>query len=215
MSTPTDRPADLHAFLRTRRSVRRFRPEPVAEETVQRLLKTAVCAPSAHNDQPWRFAIVPTAASKARLAQAMADEFQRDLRSDGLLAEEIAKRLERSQRRIQDAPLVVVLCLQHADDPAPGTRRLQAERIMAVQSAALGGLKFLLAAHAEGLGGVWTCGPLFAPQAVRSALDLPEGWEPQGMLLIGYPAETPAPPAQKPVEQIAIWRLQAGLAGPN
>jgi nitroreductase len=91
-------------------------------------------------------------------------------------------------------------------DSYPDPKRQQAEMTMAVQSTALGGLQLLLAAHAEGLGGVWTCGPLFTPETVRATLDLPATWLPQAMFFIGYPAESPAIPARKPLEQIALFK---------
>src|SRR5215475_1912615 len=49
---------DLHNFLRTRRSIRRFKPDPVPDPVIQNILLTAAFAPSAHNRQPWRFVVV-------------------------------------------------------------------------------------------------------------------------------------------------------------
>ena len=199
--------ADLHDFLRSRRSIRRFRPDPVPAAVIRRILETATYAPSAHNDQPWRFAVVTDLSVKARLAEAMAADFRRDLEKEGLPEADIAARLERSRRRIQEAPVVVILCMDatgmnNYSDP----KRQQAEMTMAVQSTALAGLQLLLAVHAEGLGGVWTCGPLFTPETVRAALDLPATWQPQAMLFIGYPAESPSIPERKPLEQVALFR---------
>lgn len=200
-------PADLHAFLRGRRSVRRFRPEPVPDETIRRLLDTAIQAPSAHNDQPWRFAVVREQDSRVRLAAEMSQVFESDLTRQGIPADEITARLDRSRRRILETPVLIVLCLDDSGRiPQASERREQAEARMTVQSAALAGLQLLLAAHAEGLGGVWTCGPLFAPDAVRAALDLPEAWQPQAMLLLGWPAETPGPRQIRPAEEITQWR---------
>jgi len=45
-------------LLKTRRSIRRFRPDHLPEDLARRLLETAIHAPSAHNLQPWRFVIV-------------------------------------------------------------------------------------------------------------------------------------------------------------
>ena len=183
---------DLHGFLRSRRSIRHFRPDPVPGDAIQRILETATYAPSAHNNQPWRFAVLTGAAAKSRLADAMAADFRRDLEKDNLPQAEVAQRLDRSRRRIIEAPAVIVLCMDESGmDVYPDERRQQAETIMAVQSTALAGLQLLLAAHAEGLGGVWTCAPLFAPEVVRQTLGLPSEWKPQGMFFVGYPAETP------------------------
>jgi len=198
---------ELHAFLRSRRSIRRFEPSPLPAAVIQRIIETATYAPSAHNNQPWRFAVVTDLSVKARLAEAMAADFRRDLEKEGLPEAEIAARLERSRRRIHEAPLVVILCMDATGmDNYPDPKRQQAEMTMAVQSTALAGLQLLLAAHAEGLGGVWTCGPLFTPETVRAALDLPPEWQPQAMLFIGYPAESPSIPERKPLEQVTLFR---------
>jgi nitroreductase len=47
----------LHTFLRSRRSIRRFKPDPIPGEMIQRFLENAEYAPSAHNLQPWRFVL--------------------------------------------------------------------------------------------------------------------------------------------------------------
>jgi nitroreductase len=87
-------------------------------------------------------------------------------------------------------------------DNYPDARRQQAEYLMSVQSVAMAGQNLLLAAHAEGLGGVWVCAPLFAQEAVRQALNLPGEWHPQGMLLLGYPAVVPKTRPRRPVSEV-------------
>ena len=76
---------------------------------------------------------------------------------------------------------------------------------MAVQSVALACQNLLLAAHAHGLGGCWMCAPLFAPDIVRSALALPESWQPQALITLGYPAEA-RESTREPLERRVIWR---------
>ncbi|MBC7107090.1 MAG: nitroreductase family protein, partial [Firmicutes bacterium] len=56
--------------IRRRRSVRRYRPDPVERETVDRLLDAARWAPSAGNLQPWFFYVVTEARLKRELAAA-------------------------------------------------------------------------------------------------------------------------------------------------
>jgi coenzyme F420-0:L-glutamate ligase / coenzyme F420-1:gamma-L-glutamate ligase len=197
---------DLHAFLRGRRSIRRFKPDPVPDAVIERMLCTAVCAPSAHNRQPWRFCVVRTALAKSRLADAMADDFRRDLLRDKLPDEQVEARVATSRSRINTSPLVVVMCVDMSEmDHYPDARRQEAERIMATQSTAAAGLQLLLAAHAEGLAGVWTCGPLFAPGTVRQALDLDPAWEPQAMFFIGQPDQGPRDKDSKPLESVVRW----------
>lgn len=197
---------DLHGFIRSRRSVRRFKPEPVADATIERMLLTAVSAPSAHNRQPWRFCVARQADVKGRLADAMAAEFRRDLMRDSLSAADIDIRVETSRARINSSPLVIVLCMDMSEmDRYPDERRAAAERMMAIQSTAAAGTQLLLAAHAEGLSGVWTCGPLFAPDVVRATLGLDVRWEPQAMFFIGLPDQRPRPKEMKPLESVVRW----------
>ncbi len=194
---------DLPTFLRTRRSVRRFKPDPVPDSVLRDILHTATFAPSAHNRQPWRFVVLTDSSAKIQLSDAMAEEFQRDLQKDQVPHEEIAKRVNRSRERITGAPVVVILCLDMSEmDEYPDTRRKKAEYIIATQSAANAGMQLLLAAHAEGLGGVWVCSPMFAQETVQKALNISSTWEPQAMFLLGYPAETPAFRERKSLEEV-------------
>jgi F420 biosynthesis protein FbiB-like protein len=194
---------ELHKFLRSRRSIRRFTPEPIEAAVIDRILTTATFAPSAHNRQPWRFCVIKDQAVKSRLADAMADEFRRDLEGDNLPPQELNARIAKSRDRIDATPLVIVLCMDMSEmDVYPDARRAEAERMMAIQSTANAGLQLLLAAHAEGLGAVWTCGPLFAPEAVCTALTLPTAWEPQAMFFIGHPSDTPRTKQLKPLEKV-------------
>lgn len=197
---------DLQAWLRSRRSVRRFLPQPVPAELLQRLLETATHAPSAHNRQPWRFVILESAASRAALAQAMGQHFATALRADGATPEEIQAQLARSAARLQEAPAAVLLCLDESQlDTYADPARTQGELLMAMQSVALAGGQLLLAAHAEKLGGVWVCAPLFAQAAARRALDLPESWQAQGVLYLGYPTYEPAPRPRQALGDITRW----------
>lgn len=194
---------DLRTFLRTRRSVRRFKPDPVPDSVLRDILHTATFAPSAHNRQPWRFVVLTDSSAKIHLSDAMAEEFQRDLQKDQVPPEEIAKRVSRSRERITGAPVVVILCLDMSEmDEYPDTRRKKAEYIIATQSAANAGMQLLLAAHAERLGGVWVCSPMFAQETVQKALNISSTWEPQAMFLLGYPAETPAFRERKLLEEV-------------
>ena len=102
---------ELQTFLRTRRSIRRFKPDPVPDSVLNEILHTATFAPSAHNRQPWRFVVLKDPAPKSHLADAMAEEFRRDLERDDLAAQEIEKRVTKSRQRITNAPIVITPAL--------------------------------------------------------------------------------------------------------
>ncbi len=178
-------------FLQTRRSIRRYRPDPIPSEKIEQILTAATWAPSAHNRQPWRFAVITQDKTKHALATAMGSKLRADLAADGLPLHLIEKDASRSYQRITNAPLLILLSLTMADmDSYPDAERQQNEWLMAVQSTAMAGQNLLLAAHALGLGACWMCAPLFSPDVVRHTLDLPADWQPQALITIGYPAET-------------------------
>jgi len=175
-----------------RRSIRRYTDKPVRRETLVELLTTAAWAPSAHNRQPWRFAVIDKQRVKKRLAREMGKKLRSDLMADGLPGDAIEKDVTRSYTRITGAPALILVALTVEDmDIYPDQRRQQNEWLMAVQSTAMAGQNLMLAAHALGLGTCWLCGPLFSPNVVRKTLRLPPEWQPQGLITIGYPDVKP------------------------
>jgi len=173
---------------------------------VDRLLAAAVAAPSPHNRQPWRFAILEDAASQERLAVAMGNRLREDRRADGDDPDDIERDVARSHARITEAPLAILVCIDTGDmDSYPDDRRRTAEHVMAIQSTAMAMQNILLAAHAEGLGACVMCAPLFCAGTVVQALALPDGWEPQSLVTIGPPAGSAKDRPRLPLEKI-IWR---------
>lgn len=137
----------------------------------------------------------------------MAADFQRDLMEDGVPPEKIQAQIKRSKERITSAPVAILFCLDMSEmDSYPDEKRGKAEYMMATQSVAAAGMQLLLAAHAEGLGAVWACWPLFAQKTIRTALTLPETWEPQAMFFVGYATEIPEAKERKPLNEILIER---------
>jgi coenzyme F420-0:L-glutamate ligase / coenzyme F420-1:gamma-L-glutamate ligase len=196
----------IQQFLRSRRSIREFLAEPVHHALLENILETGMWASSAHNRQPWRFAVLETKASQQKLIQAMEPRFEKDLVTDGIPPEEISNRLDRSRRRILGAPVTIILCMDLSEmDIYPDEERLAIERVMAEQSVALAGGTILLAAHAAGLGGVWLCAPLFAQQEIQKSLNLPKAWIPQALLLVGYPGQKPDSQPRKPLEEVSVF----------
>ena len=185
----TDELAALEQLLGSRHSVRAFADRPVEPELIDRLLQAACRAPSAHNRQPWRFAVLKSSEAKVRLAEAMGARLEADRLADGDDPRAVGADVARSRTRIAGAPVGVLVCLTMEQmDEYPDEKRSRAEYLMAVQGAAMAGENLLLAAHAAGLGGSWLCAPLFAPAVAREALDLPASWQPQGLVLLGWPA---------------------------
>jgi coenzyme F420-0:L-glutamate ligase / coenzyme F420-1:gamma-L-glutamate ligase len=196
---------NLLPLLQSRRSIRSYQPDPVPTTLIEQMLAAATWAPSAHNRQPWRFAVVTQATTKHKLAAAMGNKLRADLAADGLSPVLIEKDTTRSYQRITSAPLLILLCLSMADmDSYPDEQRQQNEWLMAVQSTALAGQNLLLAAHDLGLGACWMCAPLFSPDIVSQVLNLPADWQPQALITVGYPAET-RQKTRKPLDSCVLF----------
>lgn len=179
--------------IRSRRSIRRYQARPVPREILTTLLEAASWAPSAHNRQPWRFAVVEQGRTKVALAAAMGARLREDLEKDGAAAQVVDADVSRSYARFTGAPVLVVACVTMRDmDVYPDSRRKKAEWTMAGQSVAMAVENLLLAAHVLGLGTCWMCAPLFASDTVREVLHLDADWDPQAIITIGYPAEARA-----------------------
>ncbi len=192
--------------LRERRSVRALEQRPVPRELLLKVLDAARWAPSAHNAQPWRFVVITDDKVKLALAKAMGEAWERDLLSDGVPGEVARALVEESIRRFRRAPVLVLACLTMEDmHEYPDERRRRAEHAMAVQSVAAAVQNLLLAAHVLGLGACWYCAPLFCQEVVREVLGLPGHVEPQALVALGFPAESPEPPPRKPLEEVVHW----------
>jgi len=188
----------MQGFLRSRRSIRKFPGEPVSADVLREMLESACFAPSAHGMQPWRFAIVENQSARDALGLALTDQMRRDMQAEPAPAAEIAQRVQRSRQRIAEAPVLLLLC---RDVEALRVHAVE-EDLMAIQSVAMAGLQLMLAAQAHGLGANWICWPLYAQAETIRALNLPETWQPQGMVFLGHPAEQPKEKVLRPLSEL-------------
>lgn len=191
-----DRAGDLATLVRRRRMVRRYRPDPVAPEVLDRILDTARRGPSAGFSQPQRFVVATGQAARSRIAEACGEE------------EAVARGLP---RWLSVAPVHVIPCLEPA---AYARRYAEADKAASAGPDGWdvpfawvdGGAAFmllLLAAVDEGLG----AGFLAADTAaLREAAAVPEGWDPLGVVTIGHPLPDGRPGSQRrarlPLEEV-------------
>ncbi len=193
-------------LMAARRSIRRYRAEPVPAALIDELLACAINAPSAHNRQPWRFVVMQDGEPKARLATAMGNRLREDRLRDGDSPAVVEADAMRSYERITGAPVTIVVSVTMADmDVYRDVSRSDAEYLMAVQSTAMAVQNLLLAADAAGLGACWMCAPLFCPETVKAALGLPADWHPQAIVTLGYPAAPGKPYSRRPLEDVVRY----------
>jgi F420 biosynthesis protein FbiB-like protein len=193
------------ALIKSRRSIRRYDPRPIDPATVEALLEAGTWAPSAHNRQPWRFAVLTEASAREKLARRMGDLLRSARLDDGDDPADVEADASRSYARISGAPLVIVAFLTLEDmDTYPDPERGAAERLMAVQGVAMAVNNILLAAHAAGLGACWMCAPLFCSPAVVEAVGAPAHWQAQALLTLGYPASKGKVPVRRAVADVVL-----------
>ena len=153
--------ADALDVIMTRASVRSYTDKPISTDKVEKMLKAAMAAPTARNQQPWAFVVV-------------------DSRE---ILDELAEALPHAKMAAQ-APLAIVAC----GDLTKSLSGIAQEYWVQDVSAAIENL--LLAAHAMELGAVWT-GVYPIPERVNDVvqvLSLPEHIIPLAVIPIGYPA---------------------------
>jgi nitroreductase len=217
MKDQDQQPHQLFDLMQSRRSVRRFRPDPVPRELLAQLFEAAVTAPSASNKQPWRFFVISSTDEAQRIPKMAAAVREATTR--------IAKHIpEESQSaflaygdyftRFESAPSVIVpLCralpvlsnlATSIDDP---TRDVIArmEHQSGVIGTSLAIQNLLLMAHALGLGASGMTGPLVAEPALRTILDVPSGWTIVSLIPVGFPAEEPNRPDRKSIDKVVRW----------
>ena len=118
---PAERDA-FHRIVAARRDVRRYRPDPVPDEVLERVLTAAHAAPSVGHSQPWRFVVVRAPA--VRDTAAVLTDRERLRQAAQLEPDAAARLLDLQLAGVREAPLGVVVCCDRRT-PAAGVRRSQ------------------------------------------------------------------------------------------
>ncbi|MEM3462752.1 MAG: nitroreductase family protein [Candidatus Bathyarchaeia archaeon] len=169
---------DFYEVVRTRRSVRSFKPDPIPEAVIKRVLDAARIAPSGSNRQPWKFILI----------------------EEGPRKEEVAK-LCHGQGFVAKAPLVIVACGRRIDfnrGDYMGDMSMLVDVSIAVDH-------LVLAARAEGLGSCWI--GAFDNSALKRLLGIPEDYNVVAVIPIGYPSHDAFRETsdRKPLEEIICY----------
>ena len=177
-----------------RRSVRQFSDEPVDPAVIEAAVAEALTAPAPHHTRPVRFVWVQDQAVRLALLDAMKDRWRADLSGDGRDPESVERRVGRGQI-LYDAPeLVIPFMVPDGAHTYPDERRTAAEHTMFTVAAGAAVQGLLVALAVRGVGSCWIGSTIFAPDLVRSSLELPEDWEPLGAIAIGHASGGPPPP---------------------
>ena len=166
---------DTTECIKSRASVRSFRPDDVPDNVLNEILDAAIQAPSAGNVQEWEFVVVRKRDTKIRLAEAAFEQ--------GFIA---------------TAPVVIVVCSNLKEiGNAYGER---GQGLYSIQDAAAATQNLMLAAWDKGLGSCWVGS--FNEKMVKDVIVLPGHVRPMAIIPVGYPASKPSKTARKKLEDI-------------
>lgn len=198
---PPEQRQTVHRVIAERRDIRRFRPDPVPDDVLQRVLEAAHRAPSVGLMQPWRIIVIRDLERRSavrRLAQ------RERLRQSDRFDERARHFLDQKIEGVVEAPMGIVVCCDHGD---PRTEVLGRGTIPEtdVYSAACAIQNLWLAARAEGLGVGWVS--FYRPDDLRALLAIPPNVDPMAYLCLGWPDERPV----RPGLEAAGWSSRAPL----
>ncbi len=209
--------ATVHRVIAERRDIRRFRPDPVPEDVLERVLGAAHRAPSVGLMQPWRLIVVRAMAPRIAIRDIAARE---RLRQAGRFDERARAFLDQKVEGIVEAPLGICVCCDHGE---PGAEILGRGTIPEtdVYSTACAIQNLWLAARAEGLGVGWVS--FYRLADLRAILAIPARVDPIAYLCLGWPDERPVRPglessgwaARMALDRVVMqerWQEPAGAA---
>jgi nitroreductase len=151
---------DFYEVIRTRRSVRSFKRDPIPEEVLNRVLETTRVSPSGSNRQPWRFILVKDDVLKRKMISAC-----------------------NNQKFVADAPLIVVACGKRL----PINRGGYMGEMSMLLDVSIAFTHLILAGRAEGLGTCWI--GAFKNEEIKKLLEVPDEYEVVAVTPLGYPSE--------------------------
>ncbi|MBT3604385.1 MAG: nitroreductase [Candidatus Latescibacteria bacterium] len=186
---------DVMEAIRSRRSIFKFKPEPVAKDVIARIFEAGIWAPNHHLTEPWRFVVIGEE-TKEILAQRYS-EIQEAKAAAGASDEARKTLKDAGYAKFMSKPTIVaVVCLQDGDDIKK--REDYAATCCAAQNVAL-------AAWAEGVGMQWSTGPITLEDNTYKVLGIdPETEYTIGFFYTGYPVEVPQP-RRKPLAEVLSW----------
>ena len=184
--------------IRKRRSIRTFGGAAVSDEALKTILTAANQAPSAHNQQSWRFVVIK-GEKKKELASLISDRAAQFSKHSSVL-------LRMAARSILSAPVVIAVAnsgelIKHGSELFQLDKKLSNDffRIMEIQSSSAAVENLLLAATSLGLATVWLGIMVLIKDEILEFLEEPKG-EFMAIIAVGYPERESQSPKKRPLE---------------
>jgi len=187
---------DLFEAIDSQRAIRRFKPDPVPDELITRLLQAAIKAPSGGARQGWSFIVIRDQETKNKIGELYrtGDRFSNTPELTGQVRR-VYGAAQYLEDHMEDVPVFILACIEANDD---GTFSA-ASIYPAVQN-------ILLAARGMGLGSCLTTRQMRFEEDIKQLLNIPEGVATAALLPIGFPAEGVGygPTRRKALEEVAF-----------
>jgi nitroreductase len=199
---------DFRTVIETAGTCRAFRPDPVPDAVLRRVLDAARFAPSGGNRQPVRLVVVRDPELRRGLRDLYLPLWEAYVARMGANAgptSRLVARADRFARALHEVPVHVVVCASLADVLATDARL---GRLSVVGGASIYPAveNLLLAARDEGLGGALTTLLCAVEPQVKALLGIPEdGIATAALLALGFPAEPfPRKLARRPLDEMVF-----------
>ena len=200
---------DLFDAMLTQRAIRWYKPDPVSDEDIRKILTAAIHAPSGGNRQPWHFLVVRGAELRQKLGELYLGATQQNRARGGHFETPTYLRSGYDfAQHIGEAPVLIVACIETGTgDPF----RRGASIYPAIQN-------LMLAARGLGLGTCYTGNIFGVPeydQATRKLLGIPDDVIAAGLIPIGHlgPGEHFGGAMRKPLEEVVSYEKWGQRAG--
>lgn len=196
--------------IKARRSIRKFKPDPVPDELINELLEAARLAPSGSNLQPWRFVVVKSAEAREKLNSATPLTFvsKAPVVLVCCVDKTVLNNVELRARELKEAGAFLGTELENVKLDGYAKRRPQDETTMMAYlglNAAIAIDHITLRAVDLGLGSCWVM--MFDQQKAKEALQLEDNYNVVALLPVGYPDQNPAPRPRILLDEIIIKEL--------
>ncbi|MDP2645839.1 MAG: nitroreductase family protein [Desulfobacterales bacterium] len=195
----------------SRRSIRRFKPDPVSDEIIEKILEAARWAMSGANGQPWEFIVVKDPETRNKLAEAKIMPGKMSTALESIRVKELRMPYHRAEPEIspqvhfQVAPVIIVVCGDPLTAQASVLNTVATRRWIVDENMANVTYAINLAAAAAGLGAQWVSVNWLYEQYLKPILGVPPSIRIFNMVPIGYPAYTPKPTFRRDLAEITHY----------
>jgi nitroreductase len=197
-------------LLKSRRSIRAYKPDPIPDEYIQKIIEAARWAPSGGNSQPWEFIVI----KKKELKDRIADLFIKSLVlvREAELTREKEMRVPAVVREMREpgfknAPVLILLCGDpRVNEAFPLVVFQKYGHEVFISNLASAFLCMQLAAKTLGLGSQWvSAAGSFIEDDLKELLNIPKGVEIYDMMAVGYPAYQLGPRSPRKIEEMTHY----------